>query len=795
MNINSLLDINQSFEKWLNEYSNDLGSDVAALKNKCGIESTESLQKSLEKMQEDNRLLQVGVIGSVKAGKSSLINALVFNGENILPRAATPMTAALTTLTWGETFSAKINFYDEKDIEYLEDAAQKYEALVKKEYETLLEHEESKGKKHGQAEEGMEQSDDTAEPEESLRRNIPPKKPGLVKKAAYGVKNLFTSAISQEAKGKIHKRAEISVKNCNPIEAAAYDQYQRIKASGIKHEHLPKDITADNEKALARELQEFVGSTGLYMPLTKSVDIFLPLDSLRDIRIIDTPGFNDPVVSREARTEALLKDCEVVFIVSRSAQFLTEQDLHLMNRLTQKEGIRDITVISSQIDMSIYGSEKRDTLSETLENLSKALGQHLLHTVRNMKEKHPEIGTTFDGLLEQGAEGKILHTSGICHSLSMRFDERKSWDSGEKTVWGNLKNGYPEAFDENDKEKSCYHLDMLANIQPLQDRLSTVRERKDEILAARRSDFIKTKTSNLSKFYEKLLGLCHERDKHIREADAAEKLKKEKIELEEKTELIANDLGHFMGEEVVKLYEEIRTELNNIVDTAFERTKETTSDSLEEISVEKEIKKRGFFPWLGRLIGFGGMKTITETTKEIYTLPVRDALEKYLLRRGDELIEISNKKIIGFKKNITKEIISATRKHLDERYIDSSRILRSVSNVSSSMNIPRFSLDEIDLKLLNEFKQRVRDKELEKFYEAFEKTVSLILTTLRDDISRFLENIKDLDVDGLAEALFTDIGQRISQIESAIAQKTASLERLGAMIEDLDRLKHKISLG
>ena len=46
--------------------------------------------------ENENRDLTIAIVGRVKSGKSSFLNALVFNGESILPQAATPMTAALT---------------------------------------------------------------------------------------------------------------------------------------------------------------------------------------------------------------------------------------------------------------------------------------------------------------------------------------------------------------------------------------------------------------------------------------------------------------------------------------------------------------------------------------------------------------------------------------------------------------------------------------------------------------------------------------------------------------------------
>lgn len=77
---------------------------------------TEELEKTLKELQDTNRDLKVGIIGRVKAGKSSLLNALIFEGVEVLPKAATPMTASLTILKYADTLSAEVEFYSPKDI-------------------------------------------------------------------------------------------------------------------------------------------------------------------------------------------------------------------------------------------------------------------------------------------------------------------------------------------------------------------------------------------------------------------------------------------------------------------------------------------------------------------------------------------------------------------------------------------------------------------------------------------------------------------------------------------------------
>ncbi|POM13129.1 hypothetical protein CUU62_15540 [Pseudomonas sp. WP001] len=109
MNTQHVLDLNQRLHQWMEKYNPELEKDIAQWLRKHAIDSTENLDKAFSQLVEENRLLQIGVVGRVKAGKSSLLNALIFDGHAILPRAATPMTAALTTLTHGDTFGPRFS--------------------------------------------------------------------------------------------------------------------------------------------------------------------------------------------------------------------------------------------------------------------------------------------------------------------------------------------------------------------------------------------------------------------------------------------------------------------------------------------------------------------------------------------------------------------------------------------------------------------------------------------------------------------------------------------------------------
>jgi hypothetical protein len=105
-----------------------LGSEMDSLKRANSIDDAATLEAALREVESTDRTLRIGVVGRMKAGKSSLLNALLFSGNSVLPKAATPMTAALTTISWGESVSAEVEFYSAEDQRDIARKAQEYTA-------------------------------------------------------------------------------------------------------------------------------------------------------------------------------------------------------------------------------------------------------------------------------------------------------------------------------------------------------------------------------------------------------------------------------------------------------------------------------------------------------------------------------------------------------------------------------------------------------------------------------------------------------------------------------------------
>ena len=73
----------------------------------------ESREQDIQK-KLNNDVLTIGVIGQMKCGKSTFLNAFVFE-DDVLPSATTPMTAALSVITYGEEKKIVAEFYTQDE--------------------------------------------------------------------------------------------------------------------------------------------------------------------------------------------------------------------------------------------------------------------------------------------------------------------------------------------------------------------------------------------------------------------------------------------------------------------------------------------------------------------------------------------------------------------------------------------------------------------------------------------------------------------------------------------------------
>lgn len=280
-------------------------------------ERLEGLKGKVEQSLQEGRALKIGIVGEVKAGKSSFLNALLFRGHSVLPQASTPMTAALTKISYGETPSAKIEFYNEKDWENIEALAGEYDKLVDGQYNNYL------------------------QKQEKLRNSL---KPPVIKTKE---ELLSTFQVPDNLKG------------CKELVTMFHASQENL------HNYLgtQKEVSIDDVKV---GLDNYIGANGSFTPIVKHVELKINEEILQDFEIVDTPGLNDPIVSRCMVTKKFLSECDVVFLLSYTGQFLTQEDIGFMCKTLPSEGVKEIIIVGSKFDSGLLDDNKSKDLRTAL---------------------------------------------------------------------------------------------------------------------------------------------------------------------------------------------------------------------------------------------------------------------------------------------------------------------------------------------------------------------------------------------------------------------------------------------
>lgn len=733
-----IIQLNNQIEEFVNKY--DFSHDALALKQEHAIQKSEEWQRVLDSFAEQGRVLRIGIIGRVKAGKSSMLNALLFNGNDILPKAATPMTAALTIMEYSENVSAEVDFFTQQDIDE-----------IKVKYDFFQKALDSKVK-----EKELENA-------ERIKR-----KKGV---------NSLSAEEQQECRNKAKSQAEREMKDDPSF--ASYDQYRRIKESGKSLSDLEqyRTISAGSvEELMNGVLNQFVGSSGAFMPFTKSVTLHIPEKGLQGLQIIDTPGINDPVTSRGERTEQLLQDCDVVLIVSPSGQFLSSEDTDLMHRVTTKEGTQQAYLIASQVDNQLFGSESQG-LSDpihVLERISDNLTKHARSVLAKQVQEYPSMKVAADKL----SKNNVICSSSVAFSMQQRFDEQHTWDANLQHVWRNLNQKFPDVFSHEELAKNA--LNQLANIHQIHQIVSEVTANKEQILAQRRIDFENGKRTALQGYLKAWAERINEQIHQIQHADVDE-LRKQEAELKNQQATIDANVGGVYDDLISDIKLNLSKQLKDKLKSEMRRFDSVSDDAqgseteYEEYQVKE--KRGGLFGT--PLDWFDGGKTVTKTRSHSYTTvkakPIRRAIEEIRSNLEDELGHLSESYLQAWKKKIYSQVVSALREAMGDGELDVNIIARAVKNVLARIPEASFKLEDDIPKSLKKT-GKLTGYEAESFIDDAEDYISNLKDVVNKDISAYMttlvSNLKKID---LAKELTADLENNLKQLLSEIENKEASL--------------------
>ena len=403
---------------------------------------TTTLETEIQRAQQDARKLSIGIVGAMKAGKSSFLNACIFGGKDVLPKAATPMTAALTRIRYSETPQATVHFYERKDWEKIEDNAQKYEEQLNTKYSNYC---KIYDRSHADSTEGV------------------------------CSKQVFERTLFQQDVSEVLKSAK--------------ELTQMVGSNSAILEHLGDADVLDGD--IMAKLQDYVGARGRFTPIVNYVELEVNLPELEDLEIVDTPGLNDPIVSRSYATRQFLRACDVVILLSPCSQFMDANTVGLMANGLPDNGVRKVIVVGSKLDSGLLNEPKGSFAVSSQHALNSYKGQ-FRNTMQQAMRNNPRRA----GIMEKISESDLLFVSSTCSSMARKQKQHQPLSPAENLVLQNLHSNFPD-FDET-------LLSSIGGISKVLKTLEAVRQQKAEIIHGKNNTLLETAQINHLRALDKI---------------------------------------------------------------------------------------------------------------------------------------------------------------------------------------------------------------------------------------------------------------------------------------------------
>lgn len=403
---------------------------------------TTKLETEIQRAQQDARKLSIGIVGAMKAGKSSFLNACIFGGKDVLPKAATPMTAALTRIRYSETPQATVHFYERKDWEKIEDNAQKYEEQLNTKYSNYC---KIYDRSHADSTEGV------------------------------CSKQVFERTLFQQDVSEVLKSAK--------------ELTQMVGSNSAILEHLGDADVLDGD--IMAKLQDYVGARGRFTPIVNYVELEVNLPELEDLEIVDTPGLNDPIVSRSYATRQFLRACDVVILLSPCSQFMDANTVGLMANGLPDNGVRKVIVVGSKLDSGLLNEPKGSFAVASQHALNSYKGQFSRTIQQAMRNNSRRAG-----IMEKISESDLLFVSSTCSSMARKQKQHQPLSPAENLVLQNLHSNFPD-FDET-------LLSSIGGISKVLKTLEAVRQQKAEIIHGKNNTLLETAQINHLRALDKI---------------------------------------------------------------------------------------------------------------------------------------------------------------------------------------------------------------------------------------------------------------------------------------------------
>lgn len=680
-----------ALDKYKDYLSNN--SDISSFN-----ESLKNLKISLEEKRQEGRIFKLGIVGQMKTGKSSFLNEYLF-GEEILPTAATPMTAALTLIKYSDENKAEIEFYNRDDWSSIEEKNKEYE----KEYNKALE-------------EAKEEA---------------------------------------EKKGKVFNKERFKFEDVDSILKGSHEIYKNFKENGLNKNSLGeiKTIKINDKKNILEDLKEYVGSKGKYTPLVKMTTLYINDDRIKDYIIVDTPGTNDPIISRGQKTKEFLGKCDYIVFLSYSSQFLDNNDNAYIKEQLPSEGIRDILILASKFDNQLSQESVFEDADGDIKVAYEEEKRKLSRKLNRWSEEFKKDKNPLDL-----SKSELEFQSTMLYRIYKNFD---NLSGTEKEIFDRLKDDYDNSIFTKELLKD------LSGMPAVERKISNILLRKEEIMKNGIKDLLDGKRDSLSKILEKIRKGFEERKFEL--SDVGIKDVENKINnLQEKISLLSSEIKNSVRTERENFDKKLKDEISKISNTKdrYSSLQTQSRSYTEEVDVEKG--------WFSSWKFWPHTETKTVRRNETF-INIQDSIEQIISFAQDtaDRIERTSERLIS--KNVIKRAMRDGIIDLFELE-DRPKVVSVIDNYIQNISIPEIKFDVNKYRdiVLSKYGSSYSQEKDINFIEGLHNKALLTIiedteksfTDVKEKLNSVLEEIEENIVNELKEGIEENLNEFKKQLEN-----------------------------
>lgn len=718
------------------------GDMLARLENQLN-----GLGDHLTKIENTDRDLKLGIVGRVKAGKSSFLNALLFEGEERLPKAATPMTAALTQMKYAdspEQQRAVVHYYSTGEWNLIESKAAELESRLA----AILDNELRENQNKHQFRDLMQDPQAVAAWREKRRKEL----------------------LAQESS------ELVSLNNCAELVKMARERqvsHRRLPRNGNEADTYTIGLDADGETNLFKHLDAFVGAKGDYTPFVKYLELQLHDERLKGIEVVDTPGLNDPVTSRVDVTNRSLRECDAVLLLSGVSRFLDANDAALVSRQFREASIKRAAIIGTMVDTGLLECpEKSVDLQSAYAICRNSYTNQARTFCANLLKACGELPAGMDD------DGPQL-VSSLFYAIGRKKKEGKPLNNDEQYILARLGADFPgyEQFLDSaqDFEDVSGFDDVTKNVY------EPVRRDKEKILRERKRTFLAEQTGLICQMLEDIAISADRRRSLLESCDMAE--------LRAKEQALQGSIQNSRME-VRNIFGDLKLSCQQAVSALKQNMREARAH-FEKIRVESEVKSSVYSTGMV----FKNYHSETYTIRRASASEAAGNIEKY----GNEIMHMisSCRGDMLHRDRLERSLRNAIYDAFQAAKEDSSKadIQGPIQALLMNIAVPEIDfsgVDEAKSKIFNQFSNEVTDAEIENLKRVQDQQFTAVYDNYAKKVDTALaEMLATLDKSG--SSFVDEVAEKVNAAYAAISKqledKDRNVQRYREMSERLKTIK------